>query len=159
VLLKDTQPGAVEVALGHRRLAILDLSPVGHQPMQDSVTGNWIVFNGEVCNFGEVTRISDVAFRSHADTEVILPAYPFWGQTASPGPACLQSGLEIGAPDAAAYAELHRRRKGRWYIEGVQNHIKRPKRTFPFQTRILADPRTPKRRQVYETTERARQIG
>lgn len=114
VLLKDTQPGAVEVALGHRRLAILDLSPLGHQPIQDPVTGNWIVFNGEVCNFREDTRIGDVAFRSHADTEVILPAYPFWGQTASPGlPACLQSGLEIGAPDAAAYAELHRRRKGK----------------------------------------------
>jgi hypothetical protein len=120
VLLKDTQPGAVEVALGHRRLAI---------------------FSGEVGNFREVARIGDVAFRSHADTEVILPAYPFWGQTASPGlPACLQSGLEIGAPDAAAYAELHRRRKGKVVHRGVQNHIKRPKRTFPFQARILADP-------------------
>ena len=53
VLLKDTRPELLEVGLGHRRLAILDLSPLGHQPMQDPVTGNWIVFNGEIYNFRE----------------------------------------------------------------------------------------------------------
>src|SRR4249920_3924761 len=45
---------AVEVGLGNRRLAILDLSPLGHQPMQDAETGNWIVFNGEIYNFRDV---------------------------------------------------------------------------------------------------------
>ena len=54
VLLKETQPEPLEIGLGHRRLAILDLSPLGHQPMQDPVTGNWIVFNGEIYNFREL---------------------------------------------------------------------------------------------------------
>jgi asparagine synthase (glutamine-hydrolysing) len=42
------------VGLAHTRLSILDLSPAGHQPMQDSVTGNWIVFNGEIYNYREL---------------------------------------------------------------------------------------------------------
>ena len=44
----------IEIGLGNRRLAILDLSPQGHQPMNDPATGNWIVYNGEVYNFREV---------------------------------------------------------------------------------------------------------
>ena len=44
----------IEIGLGNRRLAILDLSPLGHQPMNDPATGNWIVYNGEVYNFREV---------------------------------------------------------------------------------------------------------
>ena len=56
VLLKDAEPEPLEIGLGHRRLAILDLSPLGHQPMQDPVTGNWIVFNGEIYNFRELRK-------------------------------------------------------------------------------------------------------
>src|ERR1700694_1875159 len=84
VLLKDTQPGAAEVGLGHRRLAILDLSRLGHQPMQDPATGNWIVFNGEIYNFRELRKeleAAGVEFKSHSDTEVILAAYRVWGES------------------------------------------------------------------------------
>lgn len=41
---------------GHRRLAIIDLFPAGHQPMQDPDTGNWLVFNGEIYNFQDIRR-------------------------------------------------------------------------------------------------------
>jgi asparagine synthase (glutamine-hydrolysing) len=73
-----------EIALGHRRLSILDLSPLGHQPMQDPVTGNWIVYNGEIYNFRELRQElehEDVKFKSHSDTEVILAAYRVWGES------------------------------------------------------------------------------
>jgi hypothetical protein len=68
VLLKDAQPEPLEIGLGHRRLAILDLSLLGHQPMQDPVTGNWIVFNGEIYNFRELRKELEAAaveFKSH----------------------------------------------------------------------------------------------
>ena len=52
VIVRDSED--VEVGLGNRRLAILDLSPLGHQPMNDPATGNWIAYNGEVYNFREV---------------------------------------------------------------------------------------------------------
>jgi asparagine synthase (glutamine-hydrolysing) len=83
VLLKESQPEPLEIGLGHRRLAILDLSPLGHQPMQDPVTGNWIVFNGEIYNFRELRKELEAAgaeFKSHSDTEVILAAYRVWGE-------------------------------------------------------------------------------
>jgi asparagine synthase (glutamine-hydrolysing) len=67
----------VTVAFGHRRLAILDLSPAGHQPMRDEATGNWITYNGEVFNFRELRRglEDEAAFRSQSDTEVLLKGY------------------------------------------------------------------------------------
>ncbi len=67
-----------ECALGHTRLAILDLSAAGHQPMVDPITGNAIVFNGEIYNFAALRRdckAAGDAFLSHADTEVILALY------------------------------------------------------------------------------------
>ena len=73
----------IEVGLGNRRLAILDLSPLGHQPMNDPVTGNWIVYNGEVYNFREVREKlaqAGLRFSSLSDTEVILKAYAHWGE-------------------------------------------------------------------------------
>ena len=81
-----SDPGAVEgaplVVFGHRRLAIIDLSAAGHQPMIDPATGNWITFNGEIYNYRELRE--DLAgrghlFRSASDTEVILKAYAEWG--------------------------------------------------------------------------------
>jgi len=70
------------VGLGHQRLAIIDLSPAGHQPMQDAAGELCIVFNGEIYNFLDLRReLTDLGhtFRSHSDTEVILVAYREWG--------------------------------------------------------------------------------
>jgi len=69
------------VALGHRRLAIIDLSPGGHQPMADPRGELCIVFNGEIYNFRELrTELEGQGhvFRSRSDTEVILAAYREW---------------------------------------------------------------------------------
>ena len=82
VVLQDSAPDPVEVGLGNRRLAILDLSPLGHQPMRDPVTGNWIAYNGEIYNFREIrTELEQggVSLTSHTDTEVVLKAYARWG--------------------------------------------------------------------------------
>lgn len=70
------------VGIGHRRLAILDLSPAGHQPMLDSTGELCCVFNGEIYNFQELRRELEETgqrFRSRTDTEVILAAYREWG--------------------------------------------------------------------------------
>lgn len=83
ILLRDGVPKDVEIGLGHRRLAILDLSPLAHQPMQDPETGNWIVYNGEIYNFREVRKeleIDGTSFVSQSDTEVLLKAYARWGE-------------------------------------------------------------------------------
>jgi asparagine synthase (glutamine-hydrolysing) len=71
------------VGLGSRRLAILDLSPAGHQPMHDPETGNWLVFNGEIYNFQQIRPELEKLghpFCSHGDTEVLLKAYGEWGE-------------------------------------------------------------------------------
>jgi asparagine synthase (glutamine-hydrolysing) len=63
------------VGLGHRRLSILDLSPLGHQPMRHAATGSTLCYNGEVYNFRELRRELEregEAFRSGSDTEVLL---------------------------------------------------------------------------------------
>ena len=68
--------------LGHARLSIIDLSPLGHQPMLDPETGNAIVFNGEIYNFQALRKDCEAAgarFRSHSDTEVILALYRRYG--------------------------------------------------------------------------------
>ncbi len=70
------------VLLGFRRLAILDLSSDGHQPMVDERSGNVIVFNGEIYNFAELRRTlqdEGETFRSKCDTEVLLRAYTRYG--------------------------------------------------------------------------------
>ncbi|HXF60238.1 MAG TPA: asparagine synthase (glutamine-hydrolyzing) [Caldilineaceae bacterium] len=70
------------VALAHRRLAIIDLSPAGHNPMSNEDGAVWIVFNGEIYNFQDLRAELERAghrFRSHTDTEVILHAYEEWG--------------------------------------------------------------------------------
>src|SRR3954464_9445666 len=68
------------VALAHRRLSIVDLSPRGHQPMARG--GLWIVFNGEIYNYLELRtelRALGHTFSTDTDTEVILAAYQEWG--------------------------------------------------------------------------------
>src|SRR5258705_9070781 len=70
------------IIMGHRRLAIIELSQLGEQPMSDVSRQYWIVFNGEIYNFIELRQelISIGAqFRSRSDTEVILEAYKYWG--------------------------------------------------------------------------------
>lgn len=70
------------VGLGHRRLAIIDLTPAGHQPMQDATGDITIVFNGEIYNFRDLQQeliAKGHIFRSHSDTEIILAAYREWG--------------------------------------------------------------------------------
>lgn len=71
------------IMLGHRRLAIIDLSPAGHQPMSDIDEHYTIVFNGEIYNFQELrTELASLGhcFRTQSDTEVILKAYRHWGE-------------------------------------------------------------------------------
>jgi asparagine synthase (glutamine-hydrolysing) len=73
---------AGDVALAHRRLSIIDLSPLGRNPMAGEDGRLWITFNGEIYNFLELRRELEAAghrFRSHTDTEVILAAYAHWG--------------------------------------------------------------------------------
>ncbi len=70
------------VGLGHRRLAILDLSPAGHQPMQTPDGQIVVTYNGEIYNFQELRlelETRGYAFRSRTDTEVLLYAYAEWG--------------------------------------------------------------------------------
>jgi asparagine synthase (glutamine-hydrolysing) len=69
------------IALGHRRLAVIDLSELGRQPMIDVDGQCVLVFNGEIYNFRELRReleAEGARFRSHTDTEVILEAYKKW---------------------------------------------------------------------------------
>lgn len=70
------------VALGHRRLSILDLTELGAQPMYSQDRSQVLVFNGEIYNYVELkielTRLGRV-FHTHSDTEVLLHAYEVWG--------------------------------------------------------------------------------
>ena len=71
------------VGLAHRRLAIVDLEPTGHQPMCASGERQWIVYNGEIYNHVELRAELEQAgqhFTGRSDTEVILAAYRAWGE-------------------------------------------------------------------------------
>jgi len=72
-------------ALAHRRLAVIDLTPGGHQPMQYADGRFHVSYNGEIYNFGALRAELESlghAFRSRSDTEVLLAAYAQWGAQA-----------------------------------------------------------------------------
>lgn len=84
ILNEDRIPeGRFVVGLGHRRLAILDLSGLGSQPMQTEDGSLTIVFNGEIYNYIEIRQELErlgFSFRTRSDTEVLLQAYRHWGK-------------------------------------------------------------------------------
>src|SRR5688500_2552515 len=75
------------VALGHRRLAIIDVSDAGLQPMAVASGRFHLVFNGEIYNYIELRdemRAKGEVFASESDSEVLLRAYMLWGEDALP---------------------------------------------------------------------------
>jgi len=80
-------PDGSYIGMGSRRLAILDLSPLGHMPMANANRTLWITYNGEIYNFPELRRELESKghkFVSHTDTEVILHLYE------QEGPDCVK---------------------------------------------------------------------
>jgi asparagine synthase (glutamine-hydrolysing) len=76
---------SADLLLAHRRLAIIDLSDLGLQPMGSDDEQLWITYNGEIYNYLELRAELEgrgAVFRSHSDTEVILRAYEAWGSQA-----------------------------------------------------------------------------
>jgi len=74
----------IGLALGHRRLSILDLTPAGHQPMHSACERYTIVFNGEIYNHLKLREMlmadgKAPAWRGHADTEILLACFAAWG--------------------------------------------------------------------------------
>jgi len=75
--------GKPSIVLGHRRLAVVDLSDAAHQPFADESGQLVLVYNGEVFNYVELReelRALGFSFRSESDTEVVLRAYQAWGR-------------------------------------------------------------------------------
>lgn len=74
-----------QVGLGHRRLSIIDLSILGHQPFYDDTNSAAIIFNGEIYNYKAIKEqliAAGVNFRSNSDTEVVLKSFQLWGKEA-----------------------------------------------------------------------------
>ncbi len=78
-------PNGMTAAFGFRRLAILDLTLAGHQPMINSITGDCLVFNGEIYNYRWLRaklESEGVRVTSSGDTEVLMKALSSWGEDA-----------------------------------------------------------------------------
>jgi asparagine synthase (glutamine-hydrolysing) len=100
--------GGVRLGLCQTRLAILDLSPAGHQPMLDGLTGSSIVFNGEIYNHQTIrSHLNRTAYRSTSDTETILAGW------AEQGDGILQS---LRGMFALAIHDARRRKF--WLVRG-----------------------------------------
>lgn len=81
--LKAFEIGGRQVTLGHRRLAIIDTSSAGLQPMPFADERYWLVFNGEIYNYRELRvelEAKGVVFHTHSDSEVLVAAYAQWGE-------------------------------------------------------------------------------
>ncbi len=99
------------VGLGHRRLAIIDLSPLGRQPMATDDGAVTITFNGEIYNFRELrAELEGLGhrFRSHSDTEVILAAYRQWDVACVPRLAGMFAFVLWDAPRRRVFAARDR---------------------------------------------------
>jgi len=75
--------GLSHIGLAHRRLSIIDLSPLAHQPMANENGTVWIVFNGEIYNYNELRPELEKkghALKSHSDTEVVIHLYEQYGE-------------------------------------------------------------------------------
>jgi asparagine synthase (glutamine-hydrolysing) len=84
---RELAAGAFDVALGHRRLSILDLSGAGHQPMATPDGRYWITYNGEIYNCEDLRaglKARGLTFRSKSDTEVLLRAWEVYGEAILP---------------------------------------------------------------------------
>jgi asparagine synthase (glutamine-hydrolysing) len=82
--IQEEKPPPLEgvLAFGHRRLSIIDLTDAGHQPMCNETGEIWIIYNGEIYNYQELTKEltgKGHLFKSRTDTEIILHAYEEWG--------------------------------------------------------------------------------
>jgi len=78
-----SSPSTPRSALGHRRLSIIDLSPLGHQPMANEDESAWIVLNGEIYNYKDLRKELEGKghqFRSHTDTETVMHLYEEYGE-------------------------------------------------------------------------------
>jgi asparagine synthase (glutamine-hydrolysing) len=131
------------ILLGHNRLAIQDLSPLGHQPMVSADGRYVIVFNGEIFNFeslrAELIQLG-YTFRSTGDTEVVLAAYHAWGHD------CVDKGLAGGARriflarDRAGEKPLYYRRDkgGLWFASELKALSHGDKVSLPALNHYLA---------------------
>ena len=81
-LQKELNSHDWDLYFGHRRLAIIDPTPAGHQPMSDLSKNIWLIYNGEIYNFKELRRELEklgYSFKTATDSEVIIYAYIEWG--------------------------------------------------------------------------------
>ena len=133
------QPG---IALGHRRLSIIDLSPSANQPITDPSGRYTIAYNGEVYNYRTLkAELKDYAFQSDSDTDVILAAYQAWG------PACVKrlNGMFAFAIWDAADQRLFLARD-RLGIKPLYVHQAAGRLTFASEVRaLLASGQVPRR--------------
>ena len=97
-----------QVRLAHRRLAIIDLSPAGNQPIIDADSGCVLVFNGEIYNYRSLREeliAAGLVFSSDGDAEVLLKGYLHWGE-----------GLLPRLRGMFAFALWDPRRRGLWLV-------------------------------------------
>ena len=119
--------GGAMLGLGSRRLAIQDISALGHQPMRNENTGDVLVYNGEIYNAPELKAMLQSAgycFRGHSDTEVLLRAYEQWGLDCldrlrvSVADSVLT--FEIATTPAISSRRVGHGRRQRWVVEHRQ---------------------------------------